>query len=336
MTYEKTRITAWNEVASKAALDNINRVITHQDQLDQGSQSTRRQRVVRGSKTTDSRATFHASASGGNSRVSSTPTFTSPNLNLKDTRPPASDHHNLGLKQSPAPVARTPSVTASQASLETTYFDSRSFAASSVKPPIVSMAKRPLSSTDGNSNILPPHSRKPPSVSSSQNLSKAELFSRTNNHPSDLPSVSNASHASLTKSTYGRLLAAQAGNHVSESSQHDHDTKPAKLTSRPMNSGTAAKSAKIDARFPCAYEDCGLGFDEITALKKHKYLDHDGYCKLCDVDTKDHETLKQHKMDSLKHVVCQWCGKDFRSESGRDYHERQASELDALAQSFAD
>lgn len=93
----------------------------------------------------------------------------------------------------------------------------------------------------------------------------------------------------------------------------------------PMNSGIAAKSAKPAAEFPCSYEHCTMGFSNYSALKKHKYQEHDGYCKRCDIDTEDSQTLLEHKRTSLKHISCQYCGEDFKSESGRNLHEVQVS-----------
>lgn len=96
-------------------------------------------------------------------------------------------------------------------------------------------------------------------------------------------------------------------------------------SSAPMNAGTAAKSANVAASFPCLYADCGMGFKDEKALKDHKFYEHDGYCKLCDIDTEDEQSLLLHKMSSLKHITCQFCGKDFRSEAGRDRHEKLVS-----------
>lgn len=100
-----------------------------------------------------------------------------------------------------------------------------------------------------------------------------------------------------------------------------------KSSSAPMNAGVAAKSANVAASFPCLYADCGMGFKDERALKDHKFYEHDGYCKVCDIDTEDEQSLLLHKMSSLKHITCQFCGKDFRSEAGRDRHEKLVSTL---------
>ena len=100
-----------------------------------------------------------------------------------------------------------------------------------------------------------------------------------------------------------------------------------KSSSVPMNTGVAAKSANVAASFPCLYADCGMGFKDERALKDHKFYEHDGYCKVCDIDTEDEQSLLLHKMSSLKHITCQFCGKDFRSEAGRDRHEKLVSTL---------
>ena len=93
----------------------------------------------------------------------------------------------------------------------------------------------------------------------------------------------------------------------------------------PMNSGTAAKSAAKDSPFPCTYVDCGEGFSDRHELKRHKYRAHDGYCKRCDVDTPNHQTLIEHKQFTERHIACEVCGEDFKSEGGRNRHRLKVS-----------
>lgn len=100
--------------------------------------------------------------------------------------------------------------------------------------------------------------------------------------------------------------------------------------SKPMNSGTTAKSAFTDSSFPCGYEECGQGFRTFDALKRHKYEEHDGYCERCDVDTPDHDTLTEHKIFSEKHIACYDCGKDFHCEAARDRHSFRVSPAESI------
>lgn len=104
----------------------------------------------------------------------------------------------------------------------------------------------------------------------------------------------------------------------------------------------------------CTYSDCGKHFAMEKEMKKHKVVDpaHD-YCKKCDVDCADWEALVQHKIDAMspwlegkmteyvknaprdeigevkipspKHIVCEFCGIDFRSFGGRKMHRSQVS-----------
>ena len=90
----------------------------------------------------------------------------------------------------------------------------------------------------------------------------------------------------------------------------------------PMNAGKLAKSAKHDSKVPCTYEDCTRGFTKETDMKRHKDEDHD-WCRLCDVDCADLEALLEHKVQSDKHICCDFCGEDFRSDMGKERHMRQ-------------
>jgi len=93
-----------------------------------------------------------------------------------------------------------------------------------------------------------------------------------------------------------------------------------------MNAGTAEKSAKLASKFPCTYNDCTLGFMRAKELKTHKQDSH-YYCRLCDEDFGDFNDLLCHKLENEEHICCCICGEDFRSEGGRDRHERQVSLL---------
>ena len=64
-----------------------------------------------------------------------------------------------------------------------------------------------------------------------------------------------------------------------------------------------------------------MGFRSNRDLQKHKYEEHDGYCKLCDVDTENFQTLIEHKNLEIRHISCEICGRDFKSSAGRDRHQ---------------
>lgn len=74
----------------------------------------------------------------------------------------------------------------------------------------------------------------------------------------------------------------------------------------------------------CTFKGCQLTFPDQKALIKHKDSEHD-YCIKCDMDFPDDETMHVHKMGSEKHIICQICGIDFRSDTGRDRHAKQVS-----------
>ena len=91
-----------------------------------------------------------------------------------------------------------------------------------------------------------------------------------------------------------------------------------------MNAGKLAKSAKHDSKVPCTYKDCTRGFTKETDMCRHKDEDHD-WCRLCNVDCEDDLALLQHKVDSDRHICCDVCGEDFRSETGKERHMRLVS-----------
>ena len=90
----------------------------------------------------------------------------------------------------------------------------------------------------------------------------------------------------------------------------------------------------------CTYPDCIMRFHTEKDMKRHKKNDpkHD-YCKKCDVDCKDWTELTQHKVEKMApwlqgrmkynhdespvHIVCEFCGEDFKSFGGRDKHRKQ-------------
>lgn len=95
------------------------------------------------------------------------------------------------------------------------------------------------------------------------------------------------------------------------------------------NSGAAARSAKFASKYPCTYDDCDLGFVALKAMKKHKEEIHH-YCRFCDEDFDDWDQYLSHKIETEEHICCCVCGEDFRSEAGRDRHQRQVSRFSML------
>lgn len=92
-------------------------------------------------------------------------------------------------------------------------------------------------------------------------------------------------------------------------------------------------------KFPCTYPDCAKSFASLKEMKLHKQLDPDhDYCKKCDVDCASWVDLTGHKVaamapflegqmkdsdESPKHIVCEFCGQDFKSFGGRKRHREQ-------------
>ena len=92
-------------------------------------------------------------------------------------------------------------------------------------------------------------------------------------------------------------------------------------------------------RVKCTYVDCVRSFATFKEMKLHKQTEPEhNYCKKCDVDCDDWEHLTQHKVDSMApfldgkmkgsddkpaHIVCEFCGEDFKSLGGRKKHREQ-------------
>lgn len=76
-------------------------------------------------------------------------------------------------------------------------------------------------------------------------------------------------------------------------------------------------------------------------MKNHKIETPEHYyCKKCDVDCDDWDELLQHKVDMMapfiegrkrvrdekpRHIVCEFCGENFKSFDGRKLHRTQVS-----------
>ena len=92
----------------------------------------------------------------------------------------------------------------------------------------------------------------------------------------------------------------------------------------------------------CTYPACQKRFDSEKEMKYHKRDDpeHD-YCKKCNVDCDDWEGYLQHKIDAMTpwldkrtqptegvqpmHIVCEFCGADFKSWGARKTHRERVS-----------
>lgn len=90
-------------------------------------------------------------------------------------------------------------------------------------------------------------------------------------------------------------------------------------------------------RIRCTKPDCEMLFATEKQMRKHKRDDPEHfYCYKCDVDCDDWEDLTRHKVDMMapyierriiatpddmpKHIVCEFCGEDFKSIGGRKLH----------------
>ncbi|CAK3795614.1 hypothetical protein CB0940_02692 [Lecanosticta acicola] len=97
--------------------------------------------------------------------------------------------------------------------------------------------------------------------------------------------------------------------------------------------------------FECTYPECPHRFETLKGMQRHKkyYADH-YYCKRCDVDCDSWEELTAHKVDNMApyvegkiqptpdnmpdHIVCEFCGEDFKSFGGRKIHRERMHEAD--------
>lgn len=96
----------------------------------------------------------------------------------------------------------------------------------------------------------------------------------------------------------------------------------------------------------CSYADCVNSFGSEEQMIAHKKTDHDYYCKICKHDGVDWEDDLRHKINDMveviyegkrrvteegkikrrfKHVVCEFCGEDFKSLGGRELHKKRVS-----------
>ncbi len=185
---------------------------------------------------------------------------------------------------------------------------------------------------------LPPHLRPPGSLPSTRSYSDAAASKATEEGPigvqasqSKTSSLKTLPQIAKREITSISLVSDRKSSHKDEQRRtapsdppKQEPAKPAPPTkpTKTMNPGTAAKHAKQDSLHPCSYAECSMGFGKLFELKEHKEEEHD-WCRKCDVDCEDWDDLVQHKISSPRHIACQFCGEDFKSEAGKDRHERQ-------------
>lgn len=91
----------------------------------------------------------------------------------------------------------------------------------------------------------------------------------------------------------------------------------------------------------CTKPGCEYLFATVKEMRRHKKYDPDHfYCKTCNVDCEDYESLVQHKVDVMRpyiegkvrarevaprHVVCEFCGLEFETLGGRIIHRERVS-----------
>ncbi|KAK6438664.1 hypothetical protein LTR95_005124 [Oleoguttula sp. CCFEE 5521] len=100
-------------------------------------------------------------------------------------------------------------------------------------------------------------------------------------------------------------------------------------------------TSNADNDIPCTYPSCTFAFATTSEMKGHKLTDpKHHYCRKCDTDCLDWSDLTQHKIDAMapwlelpqshpaiysrnpKHIVCEFCGEDFKSFGGRKEHRK--------------
>ncbi|KAI5367913.1 Putative Zinc finger C2H2-type [Septoria linicola] len=101
-------------------------------------------------------------------------------------------------------------------------------------------------------------------------------------------------------------------------------------------SDTSEEPPRGERGVPCTYSSCQHRFPSVKAMQAHKVDDPEHfYCKKCDVDCDDWESLTKHKVDKMApfvegrkrvrdekpiHIVCEFCGESFKSFDGRKLH----------------
>ena len=221
----------------------------------------------------------------------------------------------------------------------------------------VNNARQPTYSSGGDGKIGKPirtESRKNPASNIRGSTSYNAVDSAwSTNHPVDRgvlpinvggPSLGKANASARPSVPFNRHGGPQAGDIQAPSAQSDAPTgrgsyslaphqrrsqKPTKSKASEagpstLNAGKITRSVKDSSPWPCTYGTCTRGFQSGKDMWSHKEKDHD-WCRRCDVDCEDDIDLLFHKINSERHICCTVCGDDFRSEAGRDRHERQVS-----------
>lgn len=162
-----------------------------------------------------------------------------------------------------------------------------------------------LSTTSkGSSSTLPPHLRDRSSVISTPTMkNSAYLNLPDRGRPSQTVDLSEATQGNAYKDT--STVTASVGN-------------------QPISAGTQSPKTNYASErpFACTFPGCVKIFKSKKDLVKHKIADEEGhdYCKVCDLDFQNDESLHLHKVASEKHICCPICSEDFKSEGGRDRH----------------
>lgn len=116
------------------------------------------------------------------------------------------------------------------------------------------------------------------------------------------------------------------------------------------------ESSEEKPRVKCTYAGCDETWSDEKAMKRHKDtmtkdkantpdLVH-WYCKRCDFDGMDYDDLLQHKLDAMApflyndcnkidgkgpdHIVCEFCGEDFKCGGGRLLHRKKVRRFNPL------
>ncbi|KAF3164361.1 hypothetical protein EYR41_001411 [Orbilia oligospora] len=86
-----------------------------------------------------------------------------------------------------------------------------------------------------------------------------------------------------------------------------------------------------EEEYPCQQcpENRRPVFRSHAELVKHKIQAEHQYCKKCDQEFADRDDLEIHILRSNRHITCFVCVKEFRSESGLQFHTQQAHQTSA-------
>ena len=135
----------------------------------------------------------------------------------------------------------------------------------------------------------------------------------------------------------GPIIREHYGSDDDDDDDYDDDFMP--VSSQPESKELEGTLPKIECTFP----DCQNRFHTIKEMRRHKDAapEHD-YCKKCDCDCEDWDDLVQHKINAMapwldhsaeegtnpKHIVCEFCGMDFKSFGGRRIHRENTHKAD--------